>query len=59
MLRTIWSHQTAVVASPVAPESTRVPESLVKLPAESLVILPHAERARLAEIGEQRRQLAA
>jgi cellulose synthase (UDP-forming) len=59
MLRTIWSHRTAVVAPTVASESAHAPESLVKLPAESLVIAPRAEKARLAEIGAQRRQLAA
>jgi hypothetical protein len=59
MFTTIWSHRTVDAIARATPEIVRSPESSVKLPAESLVILPREERAHLAEIGAQRRQMAA
>jgi cellulose synthase (UDP-forming) len=59
MFQTIWSHRTVDAIALAAPENVKILESTAKLPAASLMILPRAEKARLAEIGAQRRQLAA
>jgi cellulose synthase (UDP-forming) len=57
MLGSIWSSRAAVTA-PEA-EAGAVAPAPVKLPARSLVIAPRPERARLAELSDERRKFAA
>ena len=59
MLKTIWSHRSAVNNADVVGEIDEQTEFASKLPAQSLVIAPRHAQIRLAEIGDQRRRLAA
>ena len=57
-LRVIWSRRSMPVSRAPAP-SGAVDRVSVRLPAQSLMIAPRAEPPRLAELGAQRRKLAA
>ncbi len=57
-LRVIWSRRSMQVSRAPAP-SGAVDRVSVRLPAQSLMIAPRAEPPRLADLGAQRRKLAA
>ncbi len=62
LLSIIWSHRYAAAPSDLAAaeaEPQPAPAEEVKLAARSLVVGPRAETPRLAELGAQRRQIAA
>jgi cellulose synthase (UDP-forming) len=59
MLKTVWSNRSSEVDTDGGSEVDARAEVASKLPAQSLVIAPRHAQIRLAEIGDQRRRIAA
>jgi hypothetical protein len=59
MLKTVWSHRPSEIDADGVSEVKERAEVAIKLPAQSLVIAPRHAQIRLAEIGDQRRRIAA
>lgn len=59
VLKAIWSYRHAAPLLLPAPDAASELDEPAKLPAESLLIPPREERGRLADLGAQRRKLAA
>jgi cellulose synthase (UDP-forming) len=60
LLKSIWVTRTDMLVGPADAEpGTATATPAEKLPAQSLVIAPHPQGRRLAELGEERRSIAA